>query len=303
MNRIEELFKESYSPSCYKLIDQTHPLAIYIGKDEEGNYAIEYQGRFTIQYVKDSTAIGVKHIPGKDKKSIIFSLKDSSMLSIFCAFCEDMIESTRESRDNDKGYNLLINRFYSWKKMFHQGRGKLDEKNIMGIIGEILFMKDFLFPKYGDQTSIFSWTGSEKTHKDFSIDNTWFEIKSISSGKNTILINSFEQLESDVNGHLCVFEFEKMSPEFNGITLNRLIKEVYSSLQLESTKDAFLQKLSDADYSFNKEYDQYVYELKNRQLYLVDNTFPCLRRLPQMDAISKVHYEILLPKIEHFKEN
>ena len=148
MRRIEELFNQKYDLGCYKLIDKTHPLSLYIGIDEDGNHAIEYQGRFRIHSVKESTAIGVKHVQNKEVKSIIFSLKDVSMLGIFCAFCEDMIESTRQCQDNDEGYILLINRFYSWKKMFHQGRGKLEEKNIMGLIGEILFLKEFLFSFY-----------------------------------------------------------------------------------------------------------------------------------------------------------
>lgn len=303
MKRIEDLFSESYKPGYYKLIDNSHPLSLYIGVDDEGNYAIEYRGRFDIIPVKDSSAIKVTHTIEKGYKSIIFSLKEASMLSIFCAFCEDMINSTRECADNDKGYNLLINRFYSWKRMFHQGRGKLEEKNIMGLIGEIIFLKDFLFPLYGEDVSLNSWTGSERTHKDFSIDSTWYEIKSISFGKNSIIINSFEQLDSNIDGHLCVYELEKMSPEFAGITLNKLVREVYTLLKFDSQKDIFLQKLSDADYSYNKEYDKFVYEIKNRQLYLVSEKFPCLHRTPSMDAISNIHYEILLPKIEPFKES
>lgn len=46
MNHIEELFKEYFKPSYFKLIDNSHPLSLYIGADEQGYKAIEYRGDF-----------------------------------------------------------------------------------------------------------------------------------------------------------------------------------------------------------------------------------------------------------------
>ena len=301
MNHIEKLFLEQYEPGYYQLIDRTHPLSLYIGADADGHYAIEYRGDFNPIKVKSSTAIGVTHYENDKSKSLVFSLLDSSMLSTFCSFCEDLVETTRIAKDNKNGYSLLINRFYGWKKMFHQAKNMLDEKKIMGLIGELLFLEQYMIPQYGKAKALVSWTGSEKTKKDFSLNETWYEVKSITAGKTVVGISSFEQLESDLPGNLIVYQLERMSPEYNGINLNKLIKRILQVLDVDVLKDLFLQKLSDVGYAFDNNYDSYVYEINSESIYEVNRTFPCLRREEKFDAISQVKYDLLLAKIEKYK--
>ena len=301
MKRLAELFSEHYEPGYYKLIDRTHPLSLYIGADIDGHYAIEYRGDFKPLKVKSSTAIGIMQFETDKNKSIVFSLLDSSMLSTFCAFCEDMVETTRLASNNNSGYTLLINRFYAWQKLFHQAGNLLDEKRIMGLIGELLFLEQDLIPKYGKSKALESWTGTEKTKKDFSLDGTWFEVKAITAGKSVVGISSYEQLDSEVPGNLVVFQLEKMSPEYDGISLNKLVKQIFKELDVEALKDLFLQKLSDVGYSFESSYDTYVYIIHSEGIYEVDDSFPCLRRDEKLDAISQVKYDLLLAKIENFR--
>lgn len=301
MNHIEELFTEHFEPGYFKLIDRTHPLSLYIGEDNDGHYAIEYRGDFNPIKVKSSTAIGVMHYVIDTKKSLVFSLLDSSMLSTFCAFCEDMVETSRSATDNNSGYTMLVNRFYGWKKMFHQSKDLLDEKRIMGLIGELLFLKQKMIPLCGKSKALSSWTGSEKTKKDFSLDDTWYEVKTITAGKPVVGISSYEQLDSDLLGNLVVYQLEKMSQEYNGINLNKLVKRIYKELDVDELKDVFLQKLTDAGYSFESAYDSYVYEIYAESIYEVNQSFPCLRREERLDAISQVRYDLLLAKIEKYK--
>ena len=301
MNHIEELFSEQFDPGYFKLIDRDHPLSLYIGADRDGHYAIEYRGDFNPIKVKSSTAIGVMHYDDVPQKSLVFSLLDSSMLSTFCAFCEDLVETSRSATDNKSGYALLVNRFYGWKKMFHQSKDLLDEKRIMGLIGELTFLDQKMIPRYGKSKALGSWTGSEKTKKDFSLDETWYEIKSITAGKPVVGISSYEQLDSDLPGNLIVYQLEKMSQEYNGINLNKLVKQIYKELDVDELKDLFLQKLSDAGYSFESVYDSYIYEIYEESTYEVCRSFPCLRRDEKHDAISQVKYDLLLAKIDKFK--
>lgn len=303
MNHIEELFKEHFDPGYYKLIDRAHPLNLYIGADVDGHYAIEYKGDFKPIKIKSSAAIGVSYYKNGNNTSIVFSLLDPSMLSTFCAFCEDMVESTRIAINNADGYTLLINRFYGWLKMFHSSKKILEENAIMGLIGELLFLQDNMIPKYGKSKSLSGWTGSEKTKKDFSVEEFWYEVKTTNAGKSTVSISSYEQLESDKVGQLVIYQLEKMSPEYNGIKLNKLVKQIYNSLDIEALKDLFLQKLTDVGYSFENSYDNFVYSVFSKSIYKVDETFPCLKREERLDAISQVKYDLLLAKLEKYKIN
>ena len=91
----------------------------------------------------------------------------------------------------------------------------MSDTEIVGLLGELLFMDDHMIPQYGVATALASWMGPEKTHKDFSTENMWYEIKTINSGKTTVRISSLEQLDGDIEGQLVVYDLEKMSPSFN----------------------------------------------------------------------------------------
>ncbi len=302
MNRIEELFQENFDPGYYKLIDSTHPLSLYIGADKEGHKAIEYRGIFKPAKIGSSNVIGIKHYQNESQKVIVISLLEPSMLSTFSSFCYDLVETTREIDNSTEGYERLVNRYYAWRKMFLSNKGLLEEKNIMGLIGELTYLQDYMIPTYGKAVAVSSWTGSEKTRKDFSVNNTWFEIKAISSGKENVTISSFEQLDSEDVGHLVVYQLEKMSPEYSGITLNQLARSIYESLTFDELKDLFFQKLIEAGFAFESEYEKYVYIITSMDIYTVNDNFPCLRRSPELEAISQVKYDLILSKIESFKE-
>ena len=302
MNHIEELFQEYYSPGYYKLIDSTHPLSLYIGADDGGHKAIEYRGVFKPSRIRPSNVIGIKQYQKGKEERIVISLLEDSLLSTFSSFCLDLVESTRDIVDSTKGYEMLVNRYFTWKKMFVSNRERLEEKKIMGLIGELLFLQKDMIPTYGKAVAVSSWTGSEKTKKDFSVSDTWFEVKAINSGKDNVTISSFEQLDSNQVGHLIVYKLEKMSPEYNGITLNKLARSIYENLVVDELKDLFFQKLTEAGFAFDSYYEQFVYTITSSDRYLVNNTFPCLRRSPIFAAISQVKYDLLLSKIEPYKE-
>lgn len=303
MNRIEKLFSEHFEPGYYKLIDITHPLSLYIGLDAKGHFSFEFKGEFKPEKVKSLTAIGVEHYDEKgEKKVLVFSLLDSTMLSTFCAFCQDLLDCTFSATDDKNGYSILLNRFYGWRKMFHQANHNMDEHGIMGLIGELLFLRNYMIPTFGKAKALNSWTGSEMTRKDFSVDDTWFEVKAITKGKLVVTISSYEQLDSDKEGELVIYQLEKMSPEFDGVSLNKLVKKIYGELGIDALRDVFLQKLSDRAYKFESAYDNFVYATPTMDRYEVSADFPCLRRDDKLDAISQVKYDLLLTKIEKYKK-
>ena len=172
----------------------------------------------------------------------------------------------------------------------------------MGLIGELLFLKDFVFPKYGQTNGLNGWSGPEPTHKDFSFGNEWYETKAISSFKNSVIISSLEQLDSEYEGKLIVYKLQKMSPSFDGVSLNKLVSEVLGILSLDTDKDLFANKLQQAGYVFNEHYDDFVYEVSSIDKYIVNEDFPKIKKESIMNGIGSIKYEILLGYIEKFKE-
>lgn len=178
----------------------------------------------------------------------------------------------------------------------------LTEPEIIGLIGEILFLRNILAEEIGINEALECWSGQELTHKDFSREHTWYEIKTISRGNQNIRISSLEQLDSKNEGELVVFTLERMSPAYNGISLNRLIIDTRDKFVSEDDKNIFLSKVALQGYEYNDYYDDYVYELCSVVKYLVDEHFPKLTRNSIPSAIRKAVYDISLLDIKEFEK-
>ena len=287
--------------SQYMRVSAGHPLEIYLGKNEKGYMTLRYNGNFTPTKVIGTNLIEIKQIKTSKYNSILFSFTSNDNVNLFYHFCEDMITET-ESFSGDDGYKEIVNRYIQWKKMFTGNNKILNENEVLGLLGELLFLEEKAFAKYGITVGLNGWSGPEPTHKDFSYQNDWYEIKSINTFKNSVTISSLEQLDGEQSGHLVVYYFEKMSPSFSGITLNSLVIEISNQLNYQIDKDIFFEKLKQVGYSYNEVYDNYVYNLTRIDIYAVDDNFPRIRANELPKGITKVQYDISLSAIEKNKE-
>ena len=191
-NSIFDTFKEGFDAGFYKRLNGNSALDLYVGKNDSGLYSFEYRGAFTPIKVKCSELILVEQFKHDSFNSICFSLEKDELLERFSIFCQDLADAVDGITDVNQGYKEICNRFFSWKKLFKPSTGNLTEPEIMGIIGELLFLKDTMIPTFGVEKAIESWMGPEKTHKDFSFDDKWIEIKTVSSGKELVKISSIK---------------------------------------------------------------------------------------------------------------
>lgn len=273
----------------------------FIGKDDEGRYCFEYRGMFTPVKVVGSKPLVVNQYKIDEKALILrFSLEYNELIGCFSAFCEDLVLSIQDTSDGNITYKTLVSRYQAWRKLFKPNHTILSEYEIQGLIGELLFMKNYAIPHWGVDEALESWTGPEKTHKDFSKGDKWFEIKTITSGKETVRISSIEQLDSDSDGVLCIYSLEKMSPSFDGIKLNYLVNELCAKFSLNQ-KDILLNKLELFGFDFEPANDNYVYALTDFSSYSVRSGFPRLERSNVPLPISKVLYDIIISELAPFK--
>lgn len=274
---------------------------LFIGKDDEGRYCYEYRGVFTPVKIVGSKPLVVNQYETDDGVFILrFSLDNNDLMSCFSAFCEDLTTSVDEISDENAVYKTLASRYQAWRKLFKPDRISMTEPEIQGLIGEVLFMRDYAIPHWGIDNAVDSWIGPEKTHKDFSYGDDWFEVKTITAGKETVRISSIEQLDSDIDGTLVIYSLEKMSPSFNGVMLNDLITELLTTFTV-SQKDALLNKLALFGFDFNSAYDNYVYAVTDKSAYNVSTEFPRLKRNNVPLPISKALYDIIISELTPYK--
>jgi len=303
-NEIYKAFREEFPSRHFIRFGDNRHLSLYIGRDDDARYSLDFRGMFKPVRISSSDVIAVEQYKQGAIFTLRFSLENNELLEYFCTFCQDLLDSVRVTSEDETAYHTLRSRYYSWRQLFRPDNARMTETEMMGLIGELLFLRDRMIPERGIDVALESWVGPEKTHKDFSDKQDWFEVKTISFGKESVRISSIEQLDSDIDGTLVVYELEKMSPSFDGIRLNQLVNNIIALLVNASQREIFMAKLQLFGFDFSNENDNYVFSLKNEHMYKVDtDTFPRIHRNMLPEAISRVQYELLLNEIEPYKLN
>lgn len=299
---VKEKFDKLKNHSEYVRVSETHPLELYFGLNDQGSKVLRFNGNFTHTRVNGNSLLTIQQRRNANGTlSISFCYDSIDNVSLFYQFCADMVTET-EHAIQENGYECLVNRYSLWKKMFHRSRNLLTEPQIMGLIGELLFLKDYSIPKFGESEALEGWSGPEPTHKDFSYRDEWYEVKTCNDSKPSVTISSIEQLDGSSDGHLIVYFLEKMSPDFNGVTLNSIVQEIRTSLRFDRDVDLFFDKLSQIGYTPQDAYDDYVYSLKYVSWYRVGGSFPRIKKNSIPKGILSVKYDILISEIEDYLE-
>ena len=298
-------FNLASGSNSWRRVGDLHPIDLYYGKDNKGRNAIEYKGKFMVNSkIHSSVLIEIVHYKNGDgSKSIVFSLLDNKFLKPFCDFLNVMIDATcHSSLSNQEAYYAICEVYFIMQKMFRTNSEILSEPEIKGLIGELLFIRDFLLPKMPVTKAIGAWGGAEKNRKDFAFDLEWYEVKTIDFGKETVRISSIEQLDSPVEGTLVVYQLERMTEEYVGVTLNKLVGEIMKIITSVNDKDILVSKLRDVGYTYHPKYDEYVYELRTVDEYNVNSEFPRISRENIPVAIAKASFDLILSEISSYKK-
>jgi hypothetical protein len=282
-------FFEFSKDAHYLRVDPNHPLELLIGKDEKGQKTLRLVEDFKVQNIKNTQSISITHFKYGETFALNISLTNEDYSDLFYLMCDDLIDSSRICNDK-KGYNFIINRFEKWKQFTNTINEYLSESEVKGLLGELLSLDKHFISKYGASKAINGWTGTEPTIKDFTYDDFWYEIKSTTN--NEIIINSIEQLDSDIIGLLIVIKLEKMSPESSGLSLNSIYENITKKLESSIDRSAFLIK---------EYYEKYKYRIVSFDYYKVNHNFPKIKKDSLDSAITKVKYTLTLNLLENYQ--
>ena len=83
---------------------------------------------------------------------LVLTLLDPAFLEIFRALCHDLLSSTAglPRGDNGNGLFLVLNRLHEWQELLKRRLDQvLTSQKIIGLVGELLFLRDCVFPILG----------------------------------------------------------------------------------------------------------------------------------------------------------
>ena len=307
MSDMRKILGEINHLDTYQRIDSTHPLNLYIGLDDSARWTLLLISEFQPLSVISSKMIMVKLGKRSDSKwTQSFSLVDDRFRDMFVLFCEDIVASSFHITNKEKAVRFVGKRYKEWREMLANARGDLlSPEEIKGLVGEMYYLKNYLASMYGIERAVLSWTGPRKLPQDFIYDDTWYEVKTISSGKNEINISSIEQLDSNKNGELVVFRADKTSvSNKNAVNLNSLYKDLMTLLPSDHSKEVFSNMLLRLGYYLRIEYEseEYTFEIKGIQKYTVNYDFPCIRRTNLPASVTSAKYILSIAAIEPYKK-
>jgi Putative PD-(D/E)XK family member, (DUF4420) len=300
ITRIKALLEAEISDS-YQRYDAEHPFDVYLGVDNSGRKSLALVIDARRERIVSTRIIEAQFFKRDDGKLMLsFSLIDNQFSDIFYKFCEDIIESTRLDR-KESGFSPAIDRWNTWIQFFSKSSLPLSENEVLGLIGEIYFLQNVMFKKYGQEIALESYIGTDRAHKDFEVQETWYEVKSIHNGVRAVKISSIEQLDSSVAGYLEILTFDQSTPSYEGnITLNRFISGLRSNLD-RKWQLLFDQKMRKVGYIEDERYDDYNYIFVSRDEYAVSGAFPKLTKEGLPHGITKASYEIDISAIQEYR--
>jgi hypothetical protein len=287
----------------FQRIDDSHILDIYLGIDNMSRYTLFLISDSEPQHIFSSQIIYVQIGQRMDKQwGVSFALLDNKFEDMFFHFCSDIIDSSRNLADKSFGATYVCARYVKWQNMLSKFNGGiLSIPEVKGIIGELVFLKEYMIPKYGQEIALNSWVGPEKTDQDFICENIWYEVKSTVSGAEKVQISSIEQLDSPTDGELVIVYLDKTSFSDNlKISLNSIYQEVYNLLSNDYLKQKFNDILLGLGFFKRYEYDEYTFKLSAIHRYQVDKDFPCLRKSQIPLAVINIKYDLSISYINKY---
>lgn len=302
---LAEKFKQGVELHTYQRIDSKYKVNIFLGYNDDGQMSMVITERGSVTRLKSSKLINTQMLNRDDGKTALsFDLVDKSYISTFLVFCKDII-AVCEKAGKDAAIANAVIRWKYWLELF--GKKKLDileKSEIKGLIGELLVLRDYLIPQCGVAKAIASWMGPLSGHKDFEIDDTWYEVKAVNESALQVSISSLEQLEDERIGHLVVVRLEDSNDAVSQtLTLNQVVASLVDLIEDPDDLDLFRHKLVAIGYDFNDQYDKFHFALKGIQKYRVDDGFPRIRRNDVHLAVGNVKYTILIDGIVSFQED
>ena len=291
----------------YQRVNSTHLLDLYVGIDEKARWTLLLISEYPPLNVASSRMILIKSGRRPDKKwSLSFSLVDDSYKDMFVLFCEDIISSSACIKNKEKATRFVGKRYTEWREMLANAKGKLlSPEEIKGLLGEMYFLKEYLCDQHGAEKAALSWTGPKRLPQDYIIDDTWYEVKTVSSSRNEIHISSIEQLDCEKMGELVVIRADKTSiTNVNAVNLNTMYTELLTMLPNDDSRESFSTMLLRYGYYPCPEYEneEYTFEIKTVDRYTVSSDFPCVRRADLPECIMEVKYSLVLAAIDSYRK-
>ena len=294
----------NFSVGGYVLIDEKHPLDLYIGYESIDQKAILLISEKEPETLPSSKSINVTKRFRSDKKwTLLFTLVQNEQEKVFISLCADIITFSGVAKDESSALLLLTKRYKQWNKLLDKKKNVLDENSRKGLLGELIYLSSVIKSGVPVLSAIQGWVGPNGADQDFVYATGWYEIKTVNAATAAISVSSLEQLSDYDPGEIVVMRIDKCAPEHTGaISLGDQVDKVLSQVAMDSEAlSLFEEKLEILGYIDTYENREHKYFFSGSTRYVVNRDFPRLTRSTTPPQIISAQYVLSLAAIENWK--
>ncbi|MFG1776825.1 PD-(D/E)XK motif protein [Micromonospora sp. NPDC049048] len=198
----------------------------------------------------------------------------------------------------------LVARIRAWQRMLAAGLATgMSPEARLGLVGELLVLHDLVAPACPD-IAVQAWIGPTRAPRDFSVDDTAVEVKTVSHREpDRCQISNERQLDTDDLGSLYLAHQSIRVSAQHGASLPELVDAARADPALSGQQVLLEERLLHAGWLdiHRRQYEQERYSLAIRRCYLVTDGFPRITPTSLPIGITGVSYGLDLAACQpHF---
>lgn len=275
-------------------------LEAFWAKKADGRPALLVELRQVEELPDVPTVRGIDILILPSDRQLQFVLQSMGDWEMFQLLCLDLLSASNAGSDEAGALQLLFQRLQRWQRLLSKGGGRLlDEREVRGLIGELVFLRDRLLPMVR-AAAVECWQGPLGLPQDFVCAGKLVEVKTYAAGSNpSVRISSAEQLTS---GDVPLFlHLVCLVRQEGALSLPLLVDELRSALESSSLHaEAFEDKLLAMGYVDLPDYRSMSFAVTSTSDYQVREGFPCLTVAQIPAGVTDVKYSIQLADLRPF---
>jgi hypothetical protein len=285
-------------------VDATHPLDFRRGRDFQGRYLLILEGTGLLTPSSDVPSLdGVAVDLQQDDRRfrLILTLLSHPDYELFRALCSDLMAATRSLQRTEAVSGLLavLARIKRWQDLLRRSRHNvLTYQQIIGLTGELFFLRDMLLGRMNRKTALAMWRGPYADEQDFVVSGTIFELKTqLTTADAKLQISSENQLDTTSGAIIVVHQTLAIDDHSadQSRTLNGLVAEIITVLEGDpDALDLFRAGLLVANYSPRREYDETAWAFNKRRFFEVRDNFPRITPALLSSGVERVRYLVTI---------
>jgi hypothetical protein len=233
----------------------------------------------------------------------VLTLLDRSYEAVFAVLCEDVAGAAARAATPRQALRDWTGRLHVWQAFLAvHGAGGMSEQAVVGLLGELLVLRDELIPRIGTHAALGLWTGPRGEPNDFALHGGFLEVKSTArQAPEVVEIANLAQLD-DTRGPILLVHV-RLRPDPQGLTLSQMV-QVLREMVVRHAADRLTEYhdlLMGAGY-VDAQADLYrtAYALEYMECFRVGGDFPRVKKIDLRMGVRNCSYSIELEMCRQF---